>query len=317
MIEAKRKYFQENYLFKESERVDESEITGEYNVLTSSLIETAFLKILNDYVPKHNKVIFSLCTETRPYLKSKKWSMYNKCFGKDCDLIVCSNGGIIPLEYQLCYPFPVYDAPHTEKYTPLYNEIFKRRLKMFINKFDKYWEKKCFVFLPNSRNYRSIQEMDLSNSCLLLDSDDLKKIQNKEDLYIGIGRRRQPLTSHLCLKRIEEYLDISSDYLKELTQKYTQTSNIPMKELMFKTRDSLILNQGYTYSQLVSEIKQISNIYSNLYINKSVRANTINLPTPEKLPEHNLFYYKKGLFYKYHDSLMDFLKLGGNYERKN
>lgn len=116
-----------------------------------------FNKILNDFKPKHKIAFLSLCTKSRPYSKSPKWKAFIKEFGNDCDLIVCSNGGIIPQEYWECYPYMTYDAPHTnEKYTKLYCDILYERLKKFFEK--HHYDKIIFNFRPNLRNRISANE---------------------------------------------------------------------------------------------------------------------------------------------------------------
>lgn len=89
---------------------------------------------------------------------------------------------------------------------------------------------------------------------------------------------------------------LNSVYLNNLITNYSKTSNIPMKSLVFKVYENMVFNHGYSHKELVHLFKSISSIYSNIYIDKTIKANTVNIPTPEKLPEYNLFIYNNGLF---------------------
>ena len=217
----------EDYLIPKSERVPVEELCGEENVLNSPIIEKAFRKILEEYKPKNDYVIFSLCTHTRPYIKSRKWEMLDKCFGETCDLIVCSNGGIIPLEYMCCYPYLTYDAPHVPsgKYDELYCNIFERRLREFLNK--NSWKKCIFLFIPDSRNYKRLKliEEDFNNWLVLPTPEGYKRTIDLEDLFIGIPRKTFGVCGVDTLLAIESEVGHST-YLHQRIENYTKPKKI-------------------------------------------------------------------------------------------
>lgn len=149
-------------LFKKSEWIDKKFIQGDDAlVLKSPLMETAFRKILSLFTPKHKIALVSLCTSSRPYSKSRKWKTYKELFGKHCDLIVCSNGGIIPEEFWESYPYLTYDAHGQKKFDKMYIYIIYKRLMEFFAK--NHYEKIIFNFRPNLRNRISAQQFVKNN----------------------------------------------------------------------------------------------------------------------------------------------------------
>lgn len=209
---------QEDFLFDKNSRVPDEELHGDEKVLLSPLVEGAFQKIYTDYYPKHKNVIFSLCTTTRPYIYSTKWSVIDECFGDKCDMIVCSNGGIIPLEYMNCYPFLSYNAPHdlTGKTDDLYMEVFERRLTQFFSK--NSWENCFFIFAPGSRNYRSIQKLisKYDNWYLIPDEETYKKSINGELPKLGFAHKVFGVISEPVFKFIEDKVGYSENFHNRL-----------------------------------------------------------------------------------------------------
>jgi len=91
-------------------KIEEKDIIGEEAVLTNPIYDRAFAKMAQDFRPKNKVALVSLCTWTRPYNLSPKWSSYKKDI-KDVDFIVASNGGVIPEDYWHENIYLVYDAP--------------------------------------------------------------------------------------------------------------------------------------------------------------------------------------------------------------
>lgn len=138
-------------LIPKEEWIDKRHIQGdEYKVMNNPIIHKAFNRILELHKPHHRTALVSLCTTSRPYSKSAKWKKFMECFGKDVDLIVCSNGGIIPIEFWECYPFLTYDAHGQSKYDRYYIQYVYRNLMKFFNKFN--YDKIVFNFRPGLRN---------------------------------------------------------------------------------------------------------------------------------------------------------------------
>lgn len=127
----------------------------EIKTLHSPVVERAFKKILELHKPKHKVALVSLCTATRPYSKSRKWKTFIEKFGDDADMIICSNGGIIPIEFESCYPYLTYDAHGEGKWDKVYINTVYRRLMEFFGKFE--YETIVFNFRPGMRNRPAAQ----------------------------------------------------------------------------------------------------------------------------------------------------------------
>lgn len=138
-------------LIPKEEWISADKIQGdEIKTLRSYIIERAFKRILELHKPKHKIALVSLCTATRPYSKSRKWKNFIELFGDYADMIICSNGGIIPIEFERCYPYLTYDAHGEGKWDKLYINVCYRRLNEFFYKYE--YDKIIFNFRPNMRN---------------------------------------------------------------------------------------------------------------------------------------------------------------------
>lgn len=194
----------ESFLFKPSERCPDSELIGEAVLLKNPIIDVALDRIMEDYKPSNPYAIFSLCTSTRPYLNSVKWKAFYRDFGYCCDLIICSNGGIIPMEYMNCWPFLSYDAHGDSSTDELYKELFEKRLTKFLGKFGDCWEKKIFTFIPSARNRQVIQKLGLEYN---LPSIEVYERARKEGSP-GVNVGRFPQAAHQCLDEMAEVLGV-------------------------------------------------------------------------------------------------------------
>ena len=58
-----------------------------------------------------------------------------RLFGKSADLIITSNGGVIPIEFENCYPYLTYDAHGEKKYDAPYIAKMIVRLEAFLRRF--------------------------------------------------------------------------------------------------------------------------------------------------------------------------------------
>lgn len=308
----------EDFLIKSNERVPKETLVGDEQVLNAPVIEKAFQGILNDFKPYHNKAIFSLCTSTRPYLDSVKWKTYNELFGNECDLIICSNGGIIPVNYMNCYPFHDYNAPHEgNKWDDLYKQVFERRLVTFLEKNRKYYDKLCFVFIPDTRNYTSIEKLQKTNnlfegSALIPDRETYKKVLNNEDLYIGFPVQRYPTLSTSVLLQMDDYLQTHSSKLQKLIQSYANKPNkdLGVRDILQQVYDKMEFGRGYQMTELLQMGMTISSVYKSSTITGGVKASTNNIElkgTGLGQYNRNLFHKHGELFYKF-GSLEEFRK---------
>lgn len=138
-------------LIPKEEWIDKRHIQGdEYKVMNNPTIHKAFNRILELHKPHRKIALVSLCTSSRPYSTSAKWKKFIELFGDNADLIVCSNGGIIPMEFWNCYPFLTYDAHGQAKYDRYYIRYVYNNLMKFFNKF--HYDKIVFNFRPGLRN---------------------------------------------------------------------------------------------------------------------------------------------------------------------
>ena len=138
-------------LIPRSEWISETEIQGtDELVLRSPLMNKAFNRILELHKPTKRIAFVSLCSSTRPYSKSRKWKKFKEEFEKDCDLIIASNGGIIPIVFENCYPYLTYDAHGTAPYDKIYIKYLYERLMRFFSV--HHYDYIIFDFRPNLRN---------------------------------------------------------------------------------------------------------------------------------------------------------------------
>ena len=77
------KFYPEAHLVPMEDRPPNGEgLIGEGVLLENPLIDELCKKMREEYEPQHKYAIFSLCTSTRPYLNSPKWSAFYKNFGE-------------------------------------------------------------------------------------------------------------------------------------------------------------------------------------------------------------------------------------------
>lgn len=201
-----------NYLFSKEEIASRedckiSELEGEEKVLNSKAVDDAFERILADFKPKHNKVIFSLCSSSRPYITSLKWKSFHEHFGDVADLVICSNGGIIPIEYMCCFPFMEYDAHRANAGTDkLYKDKMKERLTRFLDKFGKDYEVIIYSFLPSSRNAEAIREMNGAGGVLLPSHEVYRDIIDNG--CPGVNSRRYPQCARQAIDEMAKHLGV-------------------------------------------------------------------------------------------------------------
>lgn len=190
-------------LIPKSEWVPEKEIQGnDEMVLTHPVMKKAFNKILQLHEMKHKIAFVSLCTSTRPYSKSLKWKNFKERYGDYADMIICSNGGIIPIEFEECYPYLTYDAHGEKKYDELYVRYVYARLKIFFEKFP--YEYIIFNFRHNLRNVRSARALR-------------KKSKHPENIFIAPSKKTYMMAKKNNFKPYSGYYpDLSHEVINEL-----------------------------------------------------------------------------------------------------
>ena len=210
-------FYDEAHLVPWEKRPPEGEgLIGEGPLLQNPLIDEICKKMREEYEPKHKFAIFSLCTSTRPYLKSPKWKAFYNNFGHVADLVICSNGGIIPIEYQYCYPFLAYDAHGNSAYDELYKEKFKERLDKFLELHASKWDKIVLSFLPSSRNREVVKDYGENNDkfYVLPSIEVYKRIQ--EEGSPGVNIMRFPQAAHQHMDEIAQIFGVGRKKKKGL-----------------------------------------------------------------------------------------------------
>lgn len=131
-----------------------------YNLLfDDTLYDESLDKILENFKPRHKIALVSLCTSTRPYSKSVKWSTFIERYNNLADMIIWSSGGIIPIEYECCYPYLNYDdvSPYPPHLVERYIQVGIIRLEKFFTKFK--YDKVIFAFKYDAINIISVNEV--------------------------------------------------------------------------------------------------------------------------------------------------------------
>lgn len=130
-----------------------SEIQGnDETVLRSKTMNEAFENVLRLHRPFHRTVLFSLCTATRPYSKARKWAKYVEHFERYADLVVHSNGGIVPIEMEGQFPYLNYDAKGQSKFDRIYIEVGIKRVLRFLTAHR--YANVLFNYRHNMRNFQ-------------------------------------------------------------------------------------------------------------------------------------------------------------------
>lgn len=132
-----------------------SELHGDLKILQSPVFEIAQRAIVEQHVPKHPIAYCGLCTETRPYSSGTKWQTIKQRIGAEVDLIVLSNAGVIPLQFERQYPYLTYDGLGVPDNDPLFLQTNRPRWEAFFSRHR--YELVIFHLRPNQRN-RSLAE---------------------------------------------------------------------------------------------------------------------------------------------------------------
>ena len=140
-------------LISRSDFVNATKLGGDAKLLEdpTGTFARAFEAILEKHEPEHEVAIFSLCTADRPYSVSDKWKLFIERFEAISDLIVYSNGGVIPLPFEHQFPFKTYDAKATAsvKTAARYREVVGGRIKTFLGTYR--YDHVIFATLKKSR----------------------------------------------------------------------------------------------------------------------------------------------------------------------
>lgn len=138
-------------LFTKDEWVDPKLIQGtDKDIIEAPIMVEAFERVLKQYSPKKDIALVSLCTKIRPYSQSPKWDIFMRLFKKDADLIVASNGGLVPEKFWYSYPYLNYDGQGPREYEQLYIDTLYDRIERFFTLHE--YETIVFNFRPTLKN---------------------------------------------------------------------------------------------------------------------------------------------------------------------
>lgn len=180
-------------------------LRGEENVLANPLVDLANRRILDDFTPHHDAVIFSLCTATRPYYKSRKWKEFIRRYSDRADLVICSNGGVIPIEYSHCWPFMDYDAARDKKGTfdAQYGDVLAGRITAFLDRFK--YRQVLHVFLSHTRNAKLVRDHDIPG--MILPSEGVQEeLEGARRAPGGYAFQIQPYSFPGILNEVDRHL---------------------------------------------------------------------------------------------------------------
>ena len=158
-----------------------SEMNDVGKILTNEIFHIAFRKIMKLHKPKNKVVFFSLCTATRPYNFGRKWGEFKKHLGGQADLIVLSNGGLIPEKFWTSYPYLNYDS-HAQTHDELFYQVGTERIVTFLKKFK--YDYVVANFRPETRfkNIMTTVLPELKHDDYIRDFVILPTLEDYEDL---------------------------------------------------------------------------------------------------------------------------------------
>ena len=189
----------EEHLIPKSDWIPFDEMDTSAKILNNEIFERAFLKILDLHAPKNKVAFVSLCTSTRPYQYSRKWSEFKKKFGNMADMVVLSNGGIIPEKFWTSYPYMNYDGVADISVRPIFNRVTEDRLIKFftrhqyefvlanfrptmpnlceladitLGKLKKNGKIKDYIVLPTAEQYQDLQDRGFPGGKMFPDLDE-------------------------------------------------------------------------------------------------------------------------------------------------
>lgn len=268
-------------------------ITGEENVLKSPVFEEAFNSVCRLYQPKHKIAVFSLCTQTKPFSSSMKWRGIIKIFGSWADLIVCSSAGIIPLEFENCYPFNNYDS-HSghegdESLSDYSKSLFEYRCKTFLTKFK--WERVIFLLDPYEGASDVVRHLYMHNVRQFPTAVAWRNVTEAD--FIGYSLRFCKVLNKQTLLQIQDWIKQDIPYLK--------SQNFTRKLSLFQVMEQIyneVLKEDFAYTK--RELKDIISSYGTYdksYVYKCIEGNVVGAKDYKFYIKNNQYFIKIGKMY--------------------
>ena len=273
---------------------NKGKIIGDENVLKSPLFVEAFESVCELYRPKHNIAVFSLCTQTKPFSNSMKWRGIIKIFGSWADLIICSSAGIIPLEFEKCYPFSDYDS-HSghEGSAELSNyskQLFEYRCKTFLTTFK--WEYVIFLLDPYEGASQVVNGLGISNVKQFPSAFAWNTITAQD--FIGYSLRFCKVLNKKTMTEIQDWIGQDIPYMKE----NDFNRNMSLLDVIKDIYEKLEENRGYSKAELCQMINNYG-IYDRSYKYKVINGNVLGARDYKFYIKNNNYFIKVGkLYYK-------------------
>jgi len=147
-------------LFTKKEWISSDQMDCETKVLNLPILHETFERIMEQHIPTQPTAFLSLCTSTRPYYRSQKWRKFQESFGPKVDMIVVSNGGMVPEPFWESWPYLNYEAgPHEND--KLYQDLMYDRMMLFFTTMHGLghpYKNVIANFNPKQRNYDPAKE---------------------------------------------------------------------------------------------------------------------------------------------------------------
>lgn len=270
-------------------------IVGEENVLKSPIFAEAFDTICKIYEPQHEIAVFSLCTQTKPFSQSMKWRGIIKMFGGWTDLIVCSSAGIIPLQYENCYPFDTYDS-HSghagdESLSDLSKNLFEYRCQTFLSRFK--WKKVVFLLDPYEGATDVVNRLGMRNVRQFPSPEAWDSITSED--FIGYSLRFCKVLNRKTMQQVERWIGQSIPYMGS----WHISRKMSLIEVMHDIWERMDENVGYTKQSLCQMIDEYEGAYDKSYKYKAIAGNVVGARDYKFYIKNNNYFVQIGsLYYK-------------------
>ena len=214
-------------------------------------------------------------------------------FGDECDLIVCSNAGIIPLEFCTCYPYMDYDSQSSDPdLSDAHKEKFYSRLSMFLHRFK--WKKVVGLFSPYEGAAEVWNNCSIKNGRLFPTPYQYSRALLPEE-FAGYSQRFYKLLCKSALMSIRDYFGIRA---AKLTQKLEISRSSSLDHILREVVDKdLKSGVGYGMTDLKKLILKRGGHFDDSYMVKVIKVNC-GESIKYQLKGHNLLRKIDGLFYK-------------------
>ncbi len=154
-----------------------------------------YFNVWHDYIikvyekPKIKKyLLFLPCSYKKPYSKSSTHKAIINALLKlrkypKIHQVMISNAGIIPREFENCYPFNAYDWEEWKETEDVKKDYYKVTYQRVLNYLNTHKYSKYFVFLkPDSLSYKAVMDAAKKLEIDFVDCIDKEKYQKVKDL---------------------------------------------------------------------------------------------------------------------------------------